>query len=174
MNQPEGKGGFFRQGGPGQYILAGVADFMARRNGEQPMMAPMLMGQVQQQQAAAAEAAAAQRKRAMDLADYETKKGIDARYRVESPDSFEKALAGAGIDPASPEGQALYRGRAESMARDPNDEFVVVPIPGRGTYAGPRSGLADAMGAPQSAPQGVTFTPLDDGGPASAPGGFRP
>lgn len=62
------------------------------------------------------------------------------------PDAFERALVGAGIDPASPEGQAMFRDRAASMARDPNDQFVTVTIPGRGTYAGPQSGLSDFAG----------------------------
>jgi hypothetical protein len=33
-----------------------------------------------------------------------------------------------------------------AQARDPMDEYVSVPIPGRGTYVGPRSGMAQAMG----------------------------
>lgn len=84
-----------------------------------------------------------------------------------APDAFEKALMGGNIDPSSPQGQELYRRRAEAMARDPDDDFVVVPIPGRGTYAGPKSGLAAAMGqSVPTAPVGK-LTPI--GG--SAPGG---
>lgn len=117
------------------------------------------------QQAAAL--AAEQRKRAAEMADYRTKKSIDAEFDTgPEPDVFDRALAGAGIDPSSPQGQDLYRRRAESMAQG-QDEFVVVPIPGRGTYAGPKSGLPTAMGQAPTAPVG-RLTPI---GPAQNQGG---
>jgi len=104
--------------------------------------------------------AAEQRKRAADLADFRAKEQIKAEFAPAEKDAFDRALAGAGIDASSPEGMALYRQRAESMTRDPNDEFVVVPIPGRGTYAGPRSGMAAALGQGVPAPSVSPPRPL--------------
>ena len=93
-----------------------------------------------------------------------------------APGAFEQAMAGAGIDPSSTEGQQLYRARVESMTRDPNDEFVVVPLPGGRTYAGPRSGLGGAMGGTaQSAPTTPVgrLTPIGGDAGSNASGGFR-
>lgn len=121
------------------------------------------------------EAQMAEAKRAADREDFMFEHDYRTANRAPAaPDAFERALAGAGIDPSTPEGQQMYRARAESMARDPNDEFVVLPLPGgRGTYAGPRSGMADALGGGGiTAPVG-RLTPITEGGPAFAPGTFR-
>ena len=133
-----------------------------------PTGAYMMRQEKQREQDALAQAAAEQRKRAEELADWRYKE--DYKSANAAPDAFERALKGAGIDPASAEGQQLYRGRAEAMARDPNDEFVVVPIPGLGTYAGPRSGLQDAMGGAPQRPVGK-LTPMG-GGAGNSVGGF--
>lgn len=91
----------------------------------------------------------------------------------QAPDTFERALIGAGIDPDSPEAQQMYRDRAQSMTRNPNDEFVVVPIPGVGTYAGPRSGLGEAMGQNAPARPVGNLRPVQQGGSGgNAGGGF--
>lgn len=98
---------------------------------------------------------------------------------VEAPKSYEfdATLRNAGIDPASPEGIALYRQRAANMA----DPFQVTPIPG-GTYAGPRSGLGAALGVGQPAPApampnrppigAIVKDPFGDGGQTPASGTF--
>lgn len=76
-----------------------------------------------------------------------------------APDAFDIALQRGGIDPNSPEGQQMYRDRAASMARDPNDQFVTVTIPGVGTYAGPQSGLPSFAGTAPQRPVG-RLTPI--------------
>ena len=158
------KTGLFGKGGVGRAIAGTIGDFLMQRSGMAPVYAPTMM----QERQAAAQAAAEQRKRAEELADWRYKE--DYKSANAAPDAFERALKGAGIDPASAEGQQLYRGRAEAMARDPNDEFVVVPIPGLGTYAGPRSGLQDAMGGAPQRPVGK-LTPMG-GGAGNSVGGF--
>lgn len=147
--------------------LGGAVDGAAQYYGGQPLIAQdMMLRQHQQQQAAQA-----QMQRAQELADYRTKKGIDAEFReAPAPDTFEKALIGAGIDPSSEQARELYRRRADSMAQG-QDEFVVVPIPGRGTYAGPKSGLPGALGQGVSAPVGK-LTPIGGGTAGNGGGNF--
>jgi len=136
---------------------------------------PNAVGNYQALQQHRADQAAALRqqslKRDQDWQDWIRKEQYKAANPT--PDAFERTLGMAGIDPNSPEGRALARQRAESMARDPNDEFVVVPIPGRGTYAGPRSGLPMAMGqaAAPTAPVG-RLTPIQESGASNGVGNF--
>lgn len=60
---------------------------------------------------AKAEAAKVQRSQALE----DQKSLIDYRSANPGPDTFGRALAGAGIDPNSPEARALYRKRAEML-----------------------------------------------------------
>lgn len=165
--EAERKPSFFGEGGVGRAIAGTVGDALLMNNGNDALYTPIMA----ERRASAARLAAEAAKRQNELQDYEAKKQIDQRYQA--PDTFERALAGGGIDPKSEQGRQLYLQRAESMARDPNDEFVVVPIPGRGTYAGPRSGLREAMGQGlPTAPVG-RLTPLNPGGGAgNSVGGF--
>lgn len=147
-------------------LMAGDQNAVSRYHQQQ-------QAEMQAQRQAAAQQAADLRERSLDRQDFM----FEQDYRrnnpaPRAPDAFDRALAGAGIDPASEQGRQMYRNRAEALARDPNDEFVVVPVPG-GTYAGPRSGLAEAMGqsGPPARPVGG-LRPMGQGGPASAPGGF--
>lgn len=136
----------------------------------------MMRQEEQAKRDAAAAAQAAELKRAQDLADWEYKQRWNrANPEPTAPDAFDRALMGAGIDPKSPEGQALYKERAASLAGG-QDEFVVVPIPGVGTYAGPKSGLEAAFsGAPSAAPQGGLPEGYKvRGGPAGNGGGNFP
>lgn len=173
MPEPQRQGGgFFGKGGVGRAIAGTIGDVLLQRNGLEPMYGP----QMQMQQVFAQRQAEAERQRAADLADYTAKKEIDARYRPEpEPDTFARTLLGAGIDPASPQGIELYRRRAESMANS-QDEFVIVPIPGRGTYAGPKSGLPSVFGqgaAPVSEDDWNNASPMGGSG-GNVGGGFRP
>lgn len=137
---PQKRGGFLGEGGAGRGIAGTIGDYLLQMSGARPIYAPAM----QQKQAMAF--AEQQRKQAMqdqkELLNY--KAGLPQQAK---PDAFERALAGAGIDPQSPQGQKLYADRAAALASNPNDEFVVVPLPGGRTYAGPKSGLATAMGS---------------------------
>jgi len=99
------------------------------------------------------------------LADYST------------PDPFSRLLAGAGIDPNSPEGIA----KTQQYIGNRLDPIVSVPLPGGNFYTGPRSGMA-SHGAgtgtvtPQSMPP-ATLPPDFDFGDEGSPrpagaGGF--
>ena len=146
-------------------LLAGDQSSVARYHHTQKQEA------LAQQQAAAAQAADL-RNRSLDRQDWLFEKQWErSNPQPTAPDAFERALAGANIDPTSEQGQSLFRARAESMARDPNDEFVVVPIPGRGTYAGPRSGMRDALGGAPQSPVGQ-LTPITGGTAGNGGGGF--
>jgi hypothetical protein len=88
--QPEQGGGFFKPGGGAQLALAGVSDFIDRRQGNRPTaIAGMLAGQQYAQQQAAA-LAAEQRKRSQGLQDYEAKAQIDAQYAEQKPTSLQQ------------------------------------------------------------------------------------
>ena len=151
-------------------MLQGNAGAVANYHAGQQQMAA-------QEQAMQQRQAMAQQQRANSMEDWQAKEQWKLDNAQAKPDAFERTLAGAGIDPTSDEGRELYRARAASMASDPNDDFVVVPIPGVGTYAGPKSGMAAAMGgggtpATKKRPAG-NLKPATNGGPASrAPGGF--
>lgn len=163
---PAKKPGLFGQGGAARSIAGLVGDVLLQRGGHAPIYAPTM----QRQQLLAEQQRQASLARETDWQDWVRKEQWKRdNPEASAPDAFERAMAGAGIDPAGAQGQQLYRQRAESMARDPNDEFVVVPIPGRGTYAGPRSGLPDAMGVP-TAPVG-RLTPISTPQAQSGPPG---
>lgn len=116
---------------------------------------------------AAAKQAAEMRKRSLDRDDFKFEHDYKTQNPTKAPDAFERALAGAGIDPNSEQGRAAYADRVASMARDPNDELVTVSLPGGRVYSGPRSGLGQAMGgAPPSRPVGG-LRPVGGGAPAA-------
>ncbi len=169
MEQPQQaeqkKPAFFGQGGVGRAIAGNIGDVLMQHNGFAPIYAPAMA----QQQQAAAQMAAQQRQRSQGLADWKWKQDYQRdNPQPQAPDTFERTLMGAGIDPNSEQGRQLYQERAASMAGG-EDEFVVVPIPGRGTYAGPKSGLPAAMGQP-AGPRGK-LTPMG-GGTGNGVGGF--
>lgn len=162
------KGGLFGGGGGAKdfigMALGALGDGLSSWSGGQAMFAPMMAQQYMSRQEAEREEQ--QRQAQMQAAQMEEQRRRAAASGIgytpqqteamlagvplpnaPEPDAFERALRGAGIDPTTPEAQDLFRRRAESMARDPNDEFVVVPLPGLGTYAGPRSGMADVLGS---------------------------
>lgn len=166
---PAKKPGLFGQGGVGRYMAGAIGDALLQNAGMQPIHAPA----VQQAQQMAAALRQQSLKREQDWQDWvqrETWKR--ANPEPQAPNEFQRTLAMAGIDPNSAEGQQLARQRAESMARDPDDAFVVVPIPGRGTYAGPRSGLSDVFGAPRQRNLGPVVNEIPGGGAGNGAGNF--
>lgn len=155
-----GIGGFLQRN---QNTLAMAGDIISRAGGGSgnPVLA-----QLQQQQLLDYRTQAAKQQREGEMQQWLAQQDY-ARNNPEprAPDAFDVALQRGGIDPNSPEGQQMYRDRAASMARDPNDQFVTVTIPGVGTYAGPQSGLPSFAGTAPERPVG-RLTPL--GAPAQA------
>lgn len=157
-------------------IIGIIGDALLGLGGQQGVYGPMMAHKRMQEQAMQRQQQMAMQARQWANEDWTAHKQWERDNPApEAPDAFERALRGAGIDPASEQGRGLYQGRAESMARDPNDEFVVVPIPGLGTYAGPRSGLAEAMGGGGGAPAKPVgkLTPIAGGPTPPASGTFR-
>ena len=147
--------------------LGGAADAAAVHFGGQPLIAQGQQMKLMQAAALAAE----QRKRAADLADYRSQMQIKSEFErpeAPKPGSFE------WFQTATPEQRAQY-GDYREVGQD--DEFVIVPIPGRGTYAGPRSGLPSVFGQaqPSTVPQSEWDSAKPLGGTSgNAGGGFRP
>jgi hypothetical protein len=167
MASPQKRGGgFFGQGGAGRAIAGSIGDALLQQSGMAPIYAP----QMQFQQAMAARQAEEQRRRAAELADYRTKLGIEQEFKTPEapkPGSFE------WFQNADPQQRAQY-GEYRDVGDD--DEFVVVPIPGRGTYAGPRSGLPSVFGqgGGQEAPDMLPSDFFKGGSGGNAGGNFRP
>lgn len=106
-----------------------------------------------------------QQHRADGLQDYETQQMLQQKYAAPpQPGEFERALMESGVQPGTPAWTQAMKRRADNML-DP----VVM------TANGPmlRSQVVGTLSAGQPAPEGVTFTPIDDGGPTPpASGGF--
>ena len=132
--------------------------------------------QVQAQQQAAAQQAADLRKRSLDLRDFKEEHDYrTANPGPTAPDAFERALLGAGISPDSPEAVALYKERAQEMARG-RDEPRMVSTP-QGTFFGTMDEIQEMLrsnGAGASAPARPVGGLKPMGGPTQpASGGFR-
>lgn len=151
--------------------LGGAADGAATFFGGEPV----IRQNMQMQQMMAMRQAEEQRRRAAELADYRTKLGIQQEFAgPPEPTEFERALTMAGIDPRSPEGQALARERAMRMAQGPDPLLQGAPLPNGGTYTGPFSGYAGMARGGQTASAPDTLPPdffdsPSDGSPMKAP-----
>ena len=96
---------------PGINWMGVLADTLAGAAGrEGPYMASMMAQQKQQE---AAQAAAAQRQASMQ--DWQSKFQYLQDHKVQEPDNFTRTLQAAGIDPASPQGVAMFKKRAEML-----------------------------------------------------------
>ena len=143
-------GGFFGQGGGGRAIAGTLGDFLLQQGGMAPVYAP----QQQFQQVQAMRQAEAQRARAAELADYETKKGIDQRYatpEAPKPGSFE------WFQTATPEQRATY------------DQYnPVIATTWQGPTPIPRSRLGVPQGPqPGTVEDGFRFKGGDPSNPSS-------
>jgi len=106
-----------------------------------------------QQQMAPQMAAAARQAKFEDWRqqhDYEV-----AHPKQQADDVFTRSLAAAGIDPASPQGQALYRQRVQTLA-NPAPQWIPDGMGGGRFVAPPSPG---GMSGPPSAPVGK-LTPM--------------
>jgi hypothetical protein len=114
-----------------------------------------------------------QRQRAAELADFEHRERFKASLAPPpAPDAFDRAMERAGIAKGTPEYAKLAREHALRTAQG-QDETVVVPIPGRGTFVGPRSELGRAIGVGGGTQQPPETLPADffKGGTAGNSGG---
>jgi len=145
-------------------IIGTIGDTLSQIGGGRGNYLPGL----QARQQMAAEQATYQQRRADDYTDWERKQ----QYAAANPgpakdDTFTSTLRAAGIDPASPQGMALYRQRAATLAA-PAPNFVSDGAGGGRWVQPPAMGLGG--GAP-TAPIGK-LTPLGAGG--ATPQGARP
>lgn len=140
----------------GELIAGILADAFAGMLGQQGPMAAQ-WGREREQEREQVQWGLQRRGR---LEDYEAQKQIDQRYQVPDVSPMERdARAWAAM---SPELQNAYRAAQAAKPQFIPDgmgggQWVQPPMPGR----------------PAAPPPGVTFTPLPDGGPASAPETFR-
>lgn len=134
-------------------IIGTLGDTLSQWGGGQGTFLPGL----QQRQQQAAQEAQYQRQRTDEYTDWERKQAYErANPKPQTDDTFTRALMGAGIDPASPQGRALYNQRAQSLA---NPAQFIPDGAGGGQYVRPN-------GAPPAAPVGK-LTPLGGGGASS-------
>jgi hypothetical protein len=154
--------------------LGGAADGAAQHFGMAPMVAIQRNQQAQMQ-------AQAQRDQAMRMAgleDYRAKKGIDAQFASPEKDAFDRALVGAGIDPNSEQGRALYAQRASTLAQGQPAQPNMVSFPDGRAFFGTMQEIQQMLGGGQAAPQ-VLGSSLPqgwtiEGGAASNGGGNFP
>lgn len=150
----------------GQLIMGILADALSGAQGKPGQFAQQ-MGKRQDREQEIAQWGL---KRQGDLQDYEAKQQIDQRYaKPDVPPMMRDAQAWQTM---TPEQRSAYQ---EMKSVGQGDPDVFITLPNGQVYAGPRSGLAAAMmggGQAPAAPVGK-LTPIQ-GGPAPAPGGFRP
>lgn len=165
------KRGMFAGGGKNA-ILNAIADFglnfsagMGNQAAMHRLQASERRRQMGQQQAMEAEQY--ERQREDKYADWVRQQTFKmANPDAPPPTEFER-LASSVYQPGTPEYQALVKQYVERRANPPQYQF----IPNVGLVQVPSQGAA-----PAAAPQGITFTPLDDddgGQPVAPAGGFR-
>lgn len=162
--QPQ-KPGFFKEGGMGRVIAGLIGDALLQQSGAAPVYSPMMQ---QRRQDEAAEAQWARRREA----EREDKQW-EWQNKPREDDAFSAMMRSAGIDPASDAGKALYSQRLQRQVAEPD---VITTLPNGQLYAGPRSGLAQALTggfAPIAKPVGK-LTPIAGGPTPPASGTFRP
>lgn len=147
-----------------------LTDALAGALGQQGPYAAMM----QQQRAAEQEQAQWTRRQQSELGQYEAKKQIDQRYGQADVSPMMRDLA--AWQAMTPEMRAAYSDMQKTRQGDPD---VTVTLPNGQFYAGPRSGLAQALmggaapSGPPSAPVGK-LRPLNGGPTPPASGTFRP
>ncbi len=161
-------GGLFKQGSKGQIIAGIIGDTLASLSGGAPVFTQSLMQQRQRDQDMQAQEAQWTRRREADRED----KQWEWQNKPREDDAFSAMMRSAGIDPASDAGKAFYAQRLQKQVAEPD---VITTLPNGQLYAGPRSGLAQALtgGIASVAKPVGKLTPIA-GGPTPASGTFRP
>jgi hypothetical protein len=147
----------FQPGGAGRMLVGLLSDGLLQASGNRPLYAPIM----QQRQQANAEEERWQRRfeleRTTRLGDWQAQ---EAYKRAHPDDQFTQYMQAGGIDPASQQGQALYRQRAESMATPPMmavDGFDAQGNPTK-TFL-PRAGIGMGQQQAPAAPAGRLSAP---------------
>lgn len=113
---PAKKPGLFGQGGVGRYMAGAIGDALLQNAGMQPIHAPA----VQQAQQMAAALRQQSLKREQDWQDWVQRETWKRANPMPSEDDqLTQYMRGAGIDPNSEQGRALYRQAAENKANPP-------------------------------------------------------
>lgn len=97
---------------PGVNWLGVLADALAGAAGQPGQY----LAGIQQQQQRAAALADEQRKRSLDMSDWQAKQDYTRNNPEPADDVLTQMMRGGGIDPSSDEGRGLYRQRAEALA----------------------------------------------------------
>ncbi len=133
--------GFFKHGGLGEKILHGIGEVGLRYSASQgdPFALATLRNRFEEQ---------SQQRRVIEQVKQRQTERDEwtwrEQYKREHPDDqFSQYLTQAGIDPNSPEGRAMYRQRAETMATPPTVAVDGFDAQGNQTKTFmPRSGFA--------------------------------
>lgn len=161
------KGGMFGSGyGFGQALSDGLNGYLAGMGnpvGQQNIQAIHQQRMLEQQQALEAQQYA--QHRADDNADWMSHYNYELNNpKPSAPGEFEQQLMASGVQPGTPEWAQAMKTRVNNLL----DPAVMTP---QGLML--RSQVTGAL-TPQPAPPGVTFTPLDNGGPTPPASGNFP
>lgn len=149
--------------GMGKHIAGAIGDVLLQQAGMQPMFSPAM----QQRRAMEQSEAQWSRRRQAENEDWTQRQ----EWQRANPDPSPMLRDIAAWQAMTPEQRVAYEAMQKAKEGDP---LVNMSLPNGQFYSGPRSGLATALGGGTvpAAPVG-RLTPID-GGPAPAPGNFRP
>lgn len=169
MEQPAQAG---RQPSKALSILGVIGDAMQTWGGGQATFLPHLLDLRERTDRERQQLEMLKAKSAQDWTDFKREHDYKtANTPAPEPDQFTRHMIAAGIDPTSDRGKALYLQHVINMG----DPTSIVPVPGRGTFVGPRSEIPRVMGL---GTQEVTkpvgrLTPIQEGGgTGNGVGGF--
>lgn len=160
--QPQGKG---LLGGKGAMLAGILGDALSQASGGQAVVLPQMLAERERARRSQEEEAQWTRRRTAQNQDWMAHEQWKLDNKPPEVSPMERDLKfWQGLDPA---GQAAYRAMQAAKPQFIPDGMgggQWVTVPGGGAPA-----------APPGPPPGVTFTPLDNGGPTPpASGGFRP
>jgi len=158
------KPGFFGEGGMGRYIAGAIGDALLQNADMQPIFAPMQ----RDKQRLASEQAQWGLRRQGELADYEQKQQIEAKYRKPTPHYFESNDGSVGMIGPDGKPQILYKDPTPKMNFIPDGlgggQWVAVP--------GQAPAMPSAPTGNGGLPQGYTVR-KPGGGAGNGTSGFQ-